>query len=934
MRSQLSQKYAIDANISLQKGEVFHERYLEGGMRCLLVPRHFAPLVSVQLWVNTGSMDEESTEDGLAHVLEHMLFKGSKNYPEPGSAATLIESAGGDVNAYTSFEETVYYFNSPKEFLEEGTQLLLDMVLRSKLDQGELTRELEVVQEEIKQGKDSPSRVVSQNLFKSFYEGTTRGRPVIGFVETVAAFDEPKVRHFYEKWYKPNNMTLVICGDFETNRMDVFLNSQSKFFSPGSLAVRQTRFSGAEAASQKELTPQFSLVQGPFQDMRFVMALRGPCLESEEAPSWDVFSSILAHGDASRLSRSVRDDEQLVLAVDADTYSPKQPFGMWSLSFYAKVGNASAAILRCLDEVFILADQGPSAEEMQRVVQAVKAERIYALESIEGIARNAGWSLGTRAQLDYENVYLKQLERVSVAEVQAVAQSLCHAIHAEQYSISVAASQDQSLPWSESELKDLLSSWSQSHTETFVQKNGEIDSVDSIATTAAAKSQNALKQTSQKDPEAHQWVLNSPNDKKIHFNWKHIKRLPIVSACFVAQGGGLLDTPNTAGLRQLVAQMLTRGTQKQSYRTFVTELENKSASISAFVSKDLFGIRMDCLKEHADRTLEMLFDCLFRPSFEEDELQKQLSENRDVLISQKDSAGSRMSKILSPLLYPNHSYGLPLMGNDTTLSTFQKSQVVDAWTQMIRSPDKFIFSCAGDFNETKFARKIELEFNRFLAEPLRCESVSKSTPNFLTEQQTRLGFDLLEREQTHVQLALRAYPISDPQRTSLELMTQILGGQGGRLFLDLRDKKSLAYSVGAGQSPHLQAGHCSLHIATATSKVQEALLGLKYHLEEMAGTLASPQELARAKAALLGGQAQSSQHIQTHATRLAMSDAFGNPFDHYTGFEERVQAVTLDSVRDSIAQLLQKHPPIVGMVGAELSWRDCGNLSWKKGTLS
>ena len=898
----------------------FIETYLEGGMRLLLIPRHFAPLVSLQLWVNVGSMDEGPGEEGIAHVLEHMLFKGSENFPGPGQAAHLVESAGGDINAYTSFEETVYYFNAPKEFLPVGTKLLLDMVLRAKIDSDELVRELEVVQEEIRQGKDNPSRIVSQNLFKTFYNGTARARPVIGYVETVAVFDAPKVRGFYEKWYRSNNMTFVIAGDFDPAELKALLDLEAQKFQPGSLPPRELR---SAQVSQRREDGALSLVQGPFQDLRFVLSTRAPCLETEQSIAWDVFSSILAHGDSSRLSRSVRDDEQLVLAVDADTYSPKQPFGMWSLSFYAKVENAKLALSRCLDEVVSLATHGPEPEEIQRVIQSVKAERVYALESIEGIARNAGWCLGTKARLEYENVYLKKLEQVSPEDVKKVARGICSAIGKDDYGISSASTKEVPVPWSSEELKIFLGRWHRGHFGGLVGAGPEGDTQ-----TAEPISETGLsvhRTVSPRDPQVHQWQIGD----KVHFNWKHVKRLPLVSGCFVVQGGGLLDTKETAGLRQLVAQMLTRGNRKQSYKTFVNELENRSASISAYVSKDLFGIRFDCLKEHGDRVLEMMFDCLFRPAFDPEELHRQISENKDVLVSQKDSPGVRMSRVVSPLLYPGHSYGLPLLGTDANLTGFSREGVLGAWKELLSTPKKFVLSVAGDFDEKKFFNKIEHEFKGHLDGLTPSVELTFQEPKSLTLSDVRHGFDELEREQTHVQLALRAYPLSDKRRTALEIMTQILGGQGGRLFLDLRDKRSLAYSVGASQSPHLFGGNCTLYISTAASKTQEALGGLKEHLERIASELASPQELDRAKAALLGGQAQSSQHLQTHATRLAMSDVYGNPFDHFLGFEERVRAVTLEDVRESIANLLQTHPPLVGLVGPASTPKNQESLAWK-----
>ena len=191
---------------------------LKNGMTVILQENSSAPVTAVNVWVKTGSTCETEEESGLAHVHEHMLFKGTKKYAV-GEIAKTIEGGGGDINAYTSFDETVYYVVSASRFLPSTLDILADVMQNSTFDPTELAKELEVVQEEIRRGEDTPGRVLSQKLFSTAYEKHPYRNPIIGTKESVNSFNRKKVLNFYNKWYTPQNMVLVVVGDFKTKKL-------------------------------------------------------------------------------------------------------------------------------------------------------------------------------------------------------------------------------------------------------------------------------------------------------------------------------------------------------------------------------------------------------------------------------------------------------------------------------------------------------------------------------------------------------------------------------------------------------------------------------------------------------------------------------------------------------------------------------------------
>jgi zinc protease len=915
--------------------ETLH-RYLENGLEAFLTESRFAPLASLQVWVKAGSIDEEEDEAGIAHVLEHMLFKGSTKFPEPGGLAALVESAGGDVNAYTTFDHTVYYMTVPSDFVAKGTELLLDTVFASLIDAGELARELEVIREEIRRGRDNPSRIVSQNLFSALFGGTRFARPVIGFEDVVEGFTREKVRAFYERWYVPNNMTFIAAGDFNKDELHAHLSTMARTYRPSSVPER-TRPPLAALTGGPASSP-VSIVRGPYQEVRFQIGCRAPTLEDAELAAWEMFASVLGHGDSSRLAREVRDEMQLVLGIDSDVYSPRYPAGMFNFGFYGKASTALEAFSRSLQEIDALAKFGPQPEELARVLNTVKAERVYARESVEGVARTAGLSLMTSLKMDFEDAYVAALGKVTPPKVREVAQSVLRAYARGEYAISLAMTRESGGEWTEETFRSALTSiaTSAAAASTAVHSGTEpsVLALDDADVDAVLKPY--VENVSITNPDVRQWLYSLPEGRELHFNWRRSERLPLASLCLTWRAGHGLESADLAGLGTFVSQMLTRGTRKQGYKSFVAELEDHASSISAFSSRDIFGIRLDALEENAPRTLEMLLDALFRPGFEPEEFSRLMNETKDVLVAQRDSPGSRLARLSSPLLYGNHAYGFPSYGTEESLANITLGRVQEHWARLLAGARTFVVSCAGRFPLEDFSSRLHAELLSYVQSHPHAAfpADARSLPPFPTLADKRVAFGELEREQAHIGVNVRGLTLTDPRRTALELAANILGGQGGRLFMDLRDKRSLAYSVSASQSPGLLAGVFSTYIATASHKAAEAVAGLKEHIEALARELVGEDELARAKASVLGSQAVDAQHLHTQASQLAMSDVYGLGFDNFLRFQERVKAVTREDILAVMRSILAENPPVVGIVGPKETWVPEPNdpiLKWNLG---
>ncbi|MCK5235530.1 MAG: insulinase family protein, partial [Deltaproteobacteria bacterium] len=182
---------------------------LPNGLKVIIEEDHSAPVVALQFWVHVGSADEKENEAGVAHVFEHMLFKGTEKRGL-GDIAREVEASGGSINAYTSYDNTVYHIVMPSRRFAVGLDILSDAIRNSSFDPNELAKELEVVLEEIRMGEDNPGRKLFKSLLSNAYTTHPYKDTVIGYNETVSALTRDYILEFFDKWYRPENMTLVI----------------------------------------------------------------------------------------------------------------------------------------------------------------------------------------------------------------------------------------------------------------------------------------------------------------------------------------------------------------------------------------------------------------------------------------------------------------------------------------------------------------------------------------------------------------------------------------------------------------------------------------------------------------------------------------------------------------------------------------------------
>ncbi|MGE0096982.1 MAG: M16 family metallopeptidase [Hydrogenophaga sp.] len=401
---------------------------LANGMTLIVRPDRRAPTVVHMLWVRVGSMDEVDGTSGVAHVLEHMMFKGTPDLA-PGEFSRRVAALGGRENAFTSRDATAFHQQVPAERLEDMMKLEADRFARNQWDDEEFMREIEVIKEERRQRtEESPRSRMFEALNAMVYQASPYRRPIIGWMSDLDAMTPDDARTFYRQWYSPSNAAVVVAGDVEADQV---------------LAMAQKHYGGIPARAVPARKPREEPSQmGPrrmeyravAEQAMVVLVYKAPrwqaddSRESQDALALTVLSAVLDGYSGARLDRALVQGSGLGGKRIADNASAS--FGLmgrgpqeFTLSAVpAKGVSAEMAAAALKSEVARIAREGVSDAELRRVKTQWTASEIYKLDSVVNQARELGSYWINGMGLDTGERLMARLREVTAAQVQSVAQ--------------------------------------------------------------------------------------------------------------------------------------------------------------------------------------------------------------------------------------------------------------------------------------------------------------------------------------------------------------------------------------------------------------------------------------------------------------------------------------------------------------------------------
>lgn len=859
---------------------------LDNGLTVILERVRSAPVVALQIWVKAGSADETPEEAGLAHLHEHMLFKGTSRRGL-GAIAREIEARGGEINAWTSFDQTVYHVVVASAFFAEGLDVLADAVRHSTFDAGELSREIEVVVEEIKRSNDLPSRRLSRAMFETAFQQHPYRFPVLGTRESVRSFTREKVLAFFQKHYTPDNMVALVVGDVdeERARAEVERHLGGDWGLPRAKLPRRP-------AEPDQRAPRIAVAQDGVREVHLALAFPASAVEAPETAALDALAVVLGQGEGSRLNLGLKIERALASETYAYAYTPKDPglFAAGATVSPEKAKEALAAIVRELRRLQLY----PLTEDELAVAKAlIEAEAIYGKETVQGVARKLGFYETTTGDCAFERTYYERVAKLTVQEVHEVAlRSLTRD------RLTLCALMPSGAAAGESELLQTLDA-------AFAEEPPP---------RAARVHPTPPERAPNRRPNAQRGVHSGierallPSGATILV--KPERSVPLFSVRAIFPGGLRYETEANNGISQLYARLTTRATRNHSSVQLARAIDDLSGSLHGSAGRNSIGLRGEFLSKHFERGLRLLAECLAEPSFGSEELERERALLLQDLHARDDNPGGAAFDLFARTLFTSHPYRLDVLGEVGSVSALGEPDL-RALQRAALHPANLTVSIVGDVDvERAFGLCEEL----FGAAPGPAPE-GPQIPVEPEQREPRRSFKLNEKEQAHLVLGFKGVTVRSPERHALEVLSSVLSGQGGRLFMELRDKRSLAYSVSSFSVEGLDPGYFGVYMGTSAEKVGGALAGIRAELARAAESPLAPEELERAQRYLVGAHAIGLQKNSARAAIIAYDSAYGLGADNHTRYEEQIHSVTAAQVQEVARRLLQPRRAALAILG-------------------
>ena len=874
---------------------MFKKYQLKNGMTVLLMESHKSPVVSIQMWVKTGSADEKIKEEGISHFIEHLVFKGSRKF-KVGEIAATVEASGGELNAYTSFDQTVFYVTISKEFEQVGLNVIAEMMGFPAFEAKEIDNEREVVIEEIKRTNDSPHRQASRLLFSTMFKKHPYGIPVIGYPENIRKVSRATLLKYYGSRYNPANMTLVVAGDFKPADMKKSIQKHFGGFVKNKL--RKVKRSREATHRHSELIIQTA----PFNETIVHIAFRVPQAIHKDIAAIEALSLILGQGESSRLNQRLRLRDHLVNFAGASVFVAKDP-GFLAISLSLNDKDIMPALQATLEEVQEFLLRPARAEELQKALTNVSSEQYYSLETVDGLARTYGHYEDLFGDPTYFDRFLRQLQSLTPKKVWQTARKY---MRVKNFAVIVMT------PIKSQSLKPKLQKWMRNFEKALHSQPGRL-----AMSAPLVRGKEALSQKPKKIP----WVGKAPVVRTAEIEKIYLPSgvtlitipnfdTPVLSLRCANLGGSRTETSQTLGASELLSRVWTAGAGELSETDMSVQIDEMAASLSAFSGRNSVGLVLSCLRPFAEPMMDLFLKTLTQPRFELEAVDREIKAMQEHVKLREDNPAQLCVLEFMKLLFGDHPYGRDTYGDVASIGRLSAKSV----RQMYGSRSGLTLVAAGAVDVDKLHAQVEATLRNVAFDN------GKSTLFPLTYPQHESRQHLPStKEQSHLIYGVPGLKLDDPNRYTLQVLQAVLAGQGGRLFFHLRDQASLAYSVSPLRMEGLEGGYFAAYIGCSPEKATEALRMIRVEFEKLASTQVGNDELERAQRYLIGKHDISLQRNSNMASAILFDHIYGIDYRETFHYKERIRAVTAAQVQ-LLAQNLFTKPAAVAIVGPRPAW--------------
>jgi zinc protease len=865
------------------------KRTLPNGLTVLLKQDRSTPIVAVNVWFGVGSVHESDEMNGLAHFQEHMVFKGTERYGV-GEIANLIKSFGGNLNAGTSYSYTMYYIVLPSSAFAQALEIQADAMMRSTFDPGEFQKERLVVIDEARMYDDRPESYTFYRTMELGFEKHNYRRPIAGYQPVVEKITRDQLVDFYHNYYRPSNAVLVIVGDVDPQEAFSRVEEVYGVWEPSAVDF------GESPVEPPQTAFRFKAHTGTIDHGYLGAGFHVPNVLHEDYPALEMLSELLSSGRSSRLYQAVLDRKRLVTSVNASLLAEEWPgFFLFMASMPPdKWRDARDAIF---EEVARFKTEPVGDDELEKARRQIEKSMFSDLETMEGQASNLGYYELTG---DYRlaDEHREAIKRVTPDMLVSVARKYFHPDNCSLVGYLPGGAGGSILDGAESAsaVEHVLGcegGVSDMNAGNFVTVEATLDDTPGTVVNGTAADRST--------------VESFALDNGLRVLLKRRTSVPVLSMITVFQGGSRLEPAGKSGLATLTHRSIPKGTSSFSADDVVRLVEGAGGSIESYADFDTSGIYVNVLSEYVDEVLPVFRGVVREPSFRAERVEQERSKLLEELAKRHDNPVQLSIDRLFAELFGPHPYSHPFAGEREEVARLTEADCSE-WYRRVLVPENMVMMLVGDVAPDR-ARDIA---ERLFADLPR--GTSPMPAEAAPQRPVAPGEHTIRRKDLKQAVTLVGYlapPMMSDDEVALEVLNGVLTGLGGRLFVELRDKRGLGYMTGSALAPHLERSVFFGYANPGADGAGEALRVILHELERVAREEVNDGELERSKKWLVGSQIMQLQRNFSQAIAYGSYEALGFGWAAVERVPERVQRVSKKDIVRAAARVFARDQAVI-----------------------
>ena len=878
----------------------YHATTLDNGMQVITLEDRSAPIAAVQLWYHVGSKDEKPDRRGFAHMFEHMMFRGTQNIG-PKAHFEYIRRVGGEVNAYTAFDNTTYIQVVPSNQVEMVLWLEAERMAFLKINQGYFDTERKVVAEEYRLGREQPYGTVPEVLLPQIFGKHPYRWSPIGDMNELAAAEAKELQEFWNTYYVPNNAALVVVGDVKHD--DVLAMAKTyfgwipKYPEPPRVTVKEPAQTAPKKIAIREKNGPVPIV---------AIGYRTVPLGHEDELALQMLGHILGSGESSRLYRRLVTKEELAMFAAAGAFALEDDGVFGAGGVLGPFGKPDKVLTVVREEIAKLVKDGPTDAEIKKAKNAMLRDDVVGQLTIESKAQRLGEAALIEGDVERVNTELREIAKLDRAALMAAAKK--HLVPEHEIEVRI---EPNLLGFIAEQIGGGGDKGPKSETPAGKEEiSGEGSGKPGLVRPATlAKAPNVGPPlVADVTPKTVEKTL--ANGLRVVVVENH--EVPFVEAQLGLKYGAFADPADKPGTAYLALPMLGRGTKAHDYEKLTDELDAHAISLSGSADMDGAGVSASAVSHEAERAIGLLAEVVRTPTFPKKELDRLVDQITTGLLVTERSPSYVADRELRRRMFPGHPYARLPESQAADLHKVDRDGIAAWWSTHAR-PDAAVLYVAGDVAPEKVFAWAETHFG-----PWKVDGAAPTIAVAEPPKPSKTKIVLVDRDGAQSQIRVGQVGITraDPRWPAARVISEVFGGGfNSRLNDTIRVKKGLTYGAGGGFSASRFAGRMVISTFSKNATVGETVKTILDEVKRLQRQPPTEAELADAVSFIVGADPRKKETPSDVVDELWMLDSQGLPRDFPSKLLANVRTVERKALGKTADDLVDEKTLVIVVVG-------------------